>query len=235
MPATQLVLGHTKPSVRKRKVSKSLVNKVNKLERKLNLNTKNCARCTSFSSGDWQPSEIYDFLCGGNIGDGDEWGQRRGNQVDYKGLEFSFVLTNVSDTTNYYMRLLFVRDKQPGLPLAESFWEPDNNFLYQPINLMTSTLNTLIYKPNKERYTVISDRLYTLESKNVSAGKDFQLIKKMYFKVNRKLTWTNALTAYDAIMPSYRLVAIICNDAGSASFPTGNIRMTRKYKEIFSE
>lgn len=115
--------------------------------------------------------------------------QRIGNQVTFIGLLLRGVLRNNSTGTNM-VRIMVIRPRNTSLTLDSSLLESGD--ADTPVTTGQTGLNAMYASPNKENYTILWDKVYSLAAGQLRG--DTVIIRK-FFKMRSKAIWNSATLA----------------------------------------
>lgn len=158
-------------------------------------------------------------------------GNRIGDSIFYKGFKLHIFFRNLFTTpienNDCMLRFLLVKSLSPADAPTERIWqrESDTN---TPLNfdVLGNTMQ-MLRKVNRQRFKVIRDWKYNLHAPNQNKGGSSTVLKKLYFPINRRITYNTEINSDDKIRPQYLLMWFLEFRDGTvpAAQIEGNIKM----------
>lgn len=144
-------------------------------------------------------------------------------------------ITNNFLDKRLFVRILLVEDKQPQFDDVTQ-----NMFMHQgttatPTNLTAGDNFDMIKSINKQRYTVHSDKVYSIgPDSNENTRRAVRFIKR-YFKVNRKFKFNTEVTEDQRTTPIWRVMMFVRNDINDAAWGANSVARDIIWREYFNK
>lgn len=186
------------------------------------------------SDVDWQPASLNMAQLGSNILPGDDIGHKDGDQIFYKGVNIKMIARNLSVTMMRYIRCIVIQEKNNAqMPLLDLF--QTITATQTPIDWIAGQSMQLIESINKQKHTVLYDRLWKVKPNLNETGHDNALIKNVYIPINKKFSYNSDGSTMVSITPNIWILFWVSDNNNSVTFLANTMALAVRYREYFNK